>query len=142
MVSDRNALLECLIEHELGPDWRERPADPIAPWEAIELLWPLNAAFRSVLPQISEVPLCPGREGDADLALERWALGQSEELLLSNDPSLARLLLERHVQAMAFLAANAAAENPVIVTLPRGLSAAAKRRALVLFLCHGVVIHT
>ena len=137
-MDDRYTAAEAFFEGCLGADWRN--ADPVrlSSEEVAALLWPLNEVFRPRLSAVEQVAYDPRFEAAADGALDELATTMDVEALGQGPAELVRVLVERHKQILVAAQANQVAGNPVVTTLPSGLSPDQQRVGVALLLLRGL----
>ncbi len=115
--------------------------DRLSPWKAIELLWPLNDMFRARLRDIRGLPYSTEFEAEADTAIEAYADEPGAGAWAKISPGAWRVLLERHLQALAHALMGQATGN-FIMEIPAGLPEYQQRAALMLVWLHGMKLPT
>ncbi|EMB6558626.1 hypothetical protein AB8896_05190 [Yersinia enterocolitica] len=136
MPTKRFELLEALCEQELTRPLQSCSPSEISAKDTLEYLWPLNDRFRPRLHQIKTVRYRKQYERAADQAIKDFALKGSE---WDGIPLVVwRVLLERHQQASLVCIANIMANNLPLMQVPEELTAQARTKFAVVFLCYAM----
>ncbi|WP_145491676.1 hypothetical protein [Yersinia rohdei] len=136
MPTKRFELLEALCEQELARPLQSCFPSEISANDTLEYLWPLNDRFHPRLHQIKTVRYRKQYERAADQAIKDFVLKGAEwdELPLV----VWRVLLERHQQAILVCVANIMANNSPLMHVPEELTALARTKFAVVFLCYAM----
>ena len=137
-MDDRYTAAEEFFERCLGSDWRTAAPVRLSGEQVAALLWPFNEVFRPRLSEVEQVAYNPQFEAAADSAIDDLATTMDIEVLGQGPAELVRVLLERHKQLLVVAKANELSGNPVVTTLPYGLSPDQQRVGVALLLLRGM----
>lgn len=132
MLSDeflRNVWI-VYCEERLGRPLDTTQPVAIAPWQGMELLFRFNTMFAARTEMLKSVQFDEAFDAHADGALCQFAKDDAFDGWLKLNAGGWRILYERHLYALTVMAANAAANEPVISHLPEGLDEERQARAL------------
>ena len=133
---------------QLATDYFEtimgKPLDALRPvqlsgWQVVDILWPLNEVFRSVIHRIRTIKYDKRFESDADQAIETFVRSGDVGVWQDLPGETWRVLLERHAQIVTVALANEMQHNSVTV-LPEGLPVHAQLCGIMLLLLHSMTL--
>ena len=137
-VDDRYAPAEAFFRRCLGEDWQKAAPVRLSGDEVVELLWRFNEVFRPRLSEVRQIAYDPTLEAAADGAIDDLARTMDIEVLGQGPAEVVQVLLERHTQLVVVAKANELAGNPILTTLPYGLSPDQQRVGIALLLLRGM----
>ena len=137
-TDDRYTAAEAFFERCLGAGWRTAAPVGLSGEDVTALLWPFNEVFHPRLSEVERVAYDPRFEAAADGAIDDLATTMDLEVLGRGPAEVVRVLLERHKQLLVVAQANQIAANPVVTTLPFGLSPDQQRVGVALLLLRGL----
>lgn len=105
--------------------------------DVIAALWPLNDLFHPHLHDVGQLPYEPRYEADADNAVESFVL-HGPAAWAELPAGVWRVLMERHLQALAFASVNEAARNSALMTIPDALPESSLQGAAMIYMLHGM----
>ena len=123
--------VEAFVGHHLDEPLELAEPQHFSPLETMEILWSLNEIFRPKFHRIRSEKYRGAHERKADDAIREFAHRRGDWDALP--VGTWRVLLERHLQMLTVLAANAASGERVSMTLPRALPEDARLGFAMLF---------
>lgn len=131
MTKDFSALL-AFLEQQTGLPENEWTQLPLSPFGLMEALWPMNDVFRPKVIRLKTIRYNSRFEAQADEAVLDFARSLNTKSWESLTSGAWRVLIERHLQMLLVCSANAAANEPVMWTVPHALPKTAYTAAAVL----------
>ena len=116
----------AFAEHHLGHPLDNADPATLSPFEAAEVLWPLNDVFRPRMATIRAMPYDPTHEAGADRAVRDFAYSPTGSVWEGLADGVWRVLLERHTQLLMVVTANMVNGSPVFATVPAAFPQSAR----------------
>lgn len=129
---DREIVWLWYVSQKLGKEPSPHDVVPVSPWRAFELLFVFHPLFTPRMPAIAATAFSEEFDDEADTALFSLAAIDNVSEWEKLSSGAWRVLQERLVFVETVALTNAALNEPVFITLPRGLDETASSRTLLL----------